>query len=348
MPPVLGPVSPTPTRLKSCAASSGTTVSPSPTQNSDTSGPSRKDSSSTGCPDSSNPAAWARATSRSGVTTTPLPAANRSSFTTQARSPAGGPNRSRAASKHAGLSTISLEAVRTPAAAITSLAKALDPSISAAALLGPKQAMPASRTASATPSTNGTSGPMTTRSARISRANATTSSPEAISTSCWSAIAAVPALPGAMATASTCGSARNASKRACSRAPAPITRTRTKRHSSGGTMRAVKRQSDDFFEQVFQFFLLHGSETPETLGELLRHRRQAARGGFASGLGEQQAMAPTIGRIGLAAHEAGRLQPFEVPGDRRLGHVQRRRQFGGVRVVIDLGEQEQLLRLQAQ
>ena len=41
MPPVLGPVSPTPTRLKSCAASSGTTVSPSTTQNSDTSGPSR-------------------------------------------------------------------------------------------------------------------------------------------------------------------------------------------------------------------------------------------------------------------------------------------------------------------
>ena len=113
-------------------------------------------------------------------------------------------------------------------------------------------------------------------------------------------------------------------------------------------MRAVKRQSDDFFEQVFQFLLLRGSETPETLGELLGYRRHAARGGFASGLGEQQAMAPKIGRIDLAAHEARRLQPFEVHGDRGLGHVQRRRQFGGVRVVIDLGEQEQLLRLQAQ
>ena len=57
MPPVLGPVSPSPTRLKSCAASSGTTVWPSTTQNSDTSGPSRKDSNNTGCPDSSSPAA---------------------------------------------------------------------------------------------------------------------------------------------------------------------------------------------------------------------------------------------------------------------------------------------------
>ena len=48
----------------------------------------------------------------------------------------------------------------------------------AASLLGPKQTMPAARTASATPSTSGTSGPMTTRSARTLRASATTSSPE--------------------------------------------------------------------------------------------------------------------------------------------------------------------------
>ena len=41
MPPVLGPASPSPTRLKSCAGSSGTTVRPSDSANSDTSGPSR-------------------------------------------------------------------------------------------------------------------------------------------------------------------------------------------------------------------------------------------------------------------------------------------------------------------
>src|ERR1700689_1315353 len=244
IPPVLRPVSPSPTRLKSCAASNGTTVSPSTTQNSDTSGPSRKDSSSTGCPSSSSPAACARAESRSAVTTTPLPAARPSSLTTQDGSPAGGPNRSRAASNFAGLSTISLPAVRTPAASITSLANAFEPSMRAASLLGPKQAIPASRTASATPSTSGTSGPMTTRSARILWANATTSSPDVTSTWCWSANDAVPALPGAMASASTCGSPRNASSRACSRAPEPITRTRTERHFSLAMMRAGKRREE--------------------------------------------------------------------------------------------------------
>ena len=65
MPPVLGPRSPSPTRLKSCAGSSGTTVGPSTRQNSDTSGPSRYVSSSTGCPSSSRPMACARAASRS-------------------------------------------------------------------------------------------------------------------------------------------------------------------------------------------------------------------------------------------------------------------------------------------
>ena len=48
---------------------------------------------------------------------------------------------------------------------MTSLAKVLEPSIRAASAHGPKQAMPAARTASATPATSGTSGPITTRSA---------------------------------------------------------------------------------------------------------------------------------------------------------------------------------------
>ena len=115
MPPVLGPASLSPTRLKSCAGSSGTTVSPSTMHNIDTSGPSRNDSSSTGWPASSNAAAWARAASRSAVTTTPLPAASPSSLTTHALSSVwSGPNRSNAASRCAGLSTISLRAVDTP------------------------------------------------------------------------------------------------------------------------------------------------------------------------------------------------------------------------------------------
>ena len=103
------------------------------------------------------------------------------------------------------MSTISLVAVRTPAADITSLANDFEPSMRAASFVGPKQAMPAPRTASATPSTSGTSGPMTTRSAPMRRASAVTASPDVMSTSYWSAMAAVPALPGATASSSTSG-----------------------------------------------------------------------------------------------------------------------------------------------
>ena len=179
MPPVLGPVSPSPTRLKSCAGSSGTTVSPSTTQNSDTSGPSRNDSSSTGCPPSSRFGGMVRATSRSAVTTTPLPAASPSSLTTQACWPA--VNRSGPARRPdaPGCRRSRWRRCGTPAAAMTSLANALEPSMRAASFDGPKHAMPAARTASATPSTRGTSGPMTTRSASHCRASFTTASPEA-------------------------------------------------------------------------------------------------------------------------------------------------------------------------
>ena len=148
-------------------------------------------------------------------------------MTTHAASPLLGPNRSNVVSRCAGLSTISLVAVRTPAADITSLANDFEPSMRAASFVGPKHAIPAARTASATPSTRGTSGPITTRSAPIFWANPVTASPAEMSTSYWSAIAEVPALPGAIARVSTSGSLRSASSSACSRAPDPITRTRT-------------------------------------------------------------------------------------------------------------------------
>ena len=78
MPPVFGPVSPSPMRLKSWAATSGTTAEPSVRQNSETSGPSRYSSITT----RPHATAWASAAARSEVTTTPLPAARPSSFTT--------------------------------------------------------------------------------------------------------------------------------------------------------------------------------------------------------------------------------------------------------------------------
>ena len=47
---------------------------------------------------------------------------------------------------------------------MTSLANDFEPSIAAAAALGPKTAIPAGRSTSATPPTSGASGPITTRS----------------------------------------------------------------------------------------------------------------------------------------------------------------------------------------
>ena len=124
--------------------------------NSDTSGPSRNSSITT----RSQPAAWASASSRESVTMTPLPAASPSSLTTY-----GEPSSSSAAAASSGVVQTRAAAVGTPAAAITSLANALEPSSRAAAPLGPNTGMPRVVTASATPATSGASGPTTTRSA---------------------------------------------------------------------------------------------------------------------------------------------------------------------------------------
>ena len=187
MPPVLGPCSPSKIRLKSCAGCSGTTVVPSHKANSETSGPSRYSSTIT----SPHVAAWSRAAARSDVTMTPLPAASPSSFTTY-----GGPNASRAAATSSGVRQTRASAVGTPAAVMTSLAKALEPSSRAATADGPKQVIPTAVTASATPATSGASGPTTTRSAPISSAKAATASPDIGSTSWRVATAAMPGLPG--------------------------------------------------------------------------------------------------------------------------------------------------------
>src|ERR1700759_275197 len=115
-----------------------------------------------------------------------------------------------------------------------------------------------------------------------------------MSTSCWSASAAVPALPGAIASASTCGSARNASSRACSRAPEPITRTRTERHSSPAMQLLPSRRMrlEDFLQQHLEVFLLRGSETGQALGELGGQQDQTVLDRSMSGSGQQNAVTP--------------------------------------------------------
>ena len=119
-------------------------------------------------------------------------------------------------------------AVGTPAAAMTSLAYALDPSICAAGADGPKQAMPCSRTASATPATSGASGPMTTSSARRCSASAATcaaSRDRGRAQDCRPAGRFLRCL--ASTTAATPHRRLSASTRACSRPPPPTTSTLT-------------------------------------------------------------------------------------------------------------------------
>ncbi len=188
-------------------------------QNSETSGPSRYSSTTT----RPHAAACASATSRSSVTTTPLPAARPSSLTTY-----GGPKASRAFAASSAVSQMWAMAVGTLAAAITCLANALEPSSSAASADGPKQAMPRARTASAAPATSGASGPITTRSTPMDAASSAIASGLAASTGVLVATCAVPALPGAQYSAPTSSSRLRARHRACSRAPAPTTRTSTR------------------------------------------------------------------------------------------------------------------------
>src|SRR5579875_2093749 len=228
MPPVFGPWSPSRARLKSRAGSSGTAAAPSVTANSDTSGPSRN-SSITAVP---HHRACALAASMSAVTTTPLPAASPSCLTTY-----GGPNAASARSASAPVVQVRDAAVGIPASAITCLANDLEPSIIAARASGPKQAMPASRTASAAPATSGASGPTTTRSAASLRASPATW-PGAGAVPGWvSASAAMPGLPGAACTSAD--SALKARTRACSRPPDPMTSMRTGRaYGRSGQQRA--------------------------------------------------------------------------------------------------------------
>src|SRR4029450_2968169 len=159
MPPVLGPVSPSPTRLWSRAGARGSTVRPSVTANTLASGPSRNSSSrmvvpaSPWTPPTRAASTAARAAACSPVTVTPLPAASPSALTTQ-----GGPKSSRAATARAGSVKVAERAVGTPAAAMTSLANALEPSIRAAAAVGPNTGRPRARNSSATPETRGCSG----------------------------------------------------------------------------------------------------------------------------------------------------------------------------------------------
>ena len=218
MPPVLGPTSPSPMRLKSCAGTRGTACVPSHRTSREHSSPSRP-SSITMCRPASPKAApeslaltSARASSRVRATRTPLPAARPSVLITQGP---GRVSRKAWAAPASSRSKVAKRAVGTPAALRTSFMNALDPSRSAPSAPGPMTGRPWARRRSASPATRGASGPITKRSASIS-----STGPSATVIG-----GAMPGFPGVTTTSAVRASTWAS---ACSRPPLPTTQTLTR------------------------------------------------------------------------------------------------------------------------
>src|SRR6266852_6152865 len=226
MPPVFGPVSPSPARLKSRAGASAITSVPSVPQSTDNSAPSSRSSTTTVAPllpkrPSTSIASMAASdSSMLPHTITPLPRASPSAFT------ATRPSRSRAhALAGAGVVKVSKSAVGIPASLINDLEKALLVSMRPARRLGPNTLKPASRSASPRPASTAASGPSTTSPKRSCLANRTMRTTSVAAMGTLRAMPPVPPLPGAQKTRSTRSDCTHFHTSACSRAPAPMTRT---------------------------------------------------------------------------------------------------------------------------
>src|SRR6266851_991316 len=226
MPPVFGPVSPSPARLKSRAGASAITSVPSVTPSTDSSAPSSRSSTTTVAPllpKRPSTSIASMAASDSSVlphTITPLPRASPSAFT------ATRPSLSRAhALAGAGVVKVSKSAVGIPASRINDLAKALLVSMRPAPRLGPNTLKPASRSASPRPASTAASGPSTTSPKRSCLANLTNRTTSVAAMGTLRAMPPVPPLPGAQKTRSTSSDCTHFQTSACSRAPDPMTRT---------------------------------------------------------------------------------------------------------------------------
>src|SRR5919204_1042248 len=123
------------------------------------------------------------------------------------------------------VSTAAHVAVATPATSITSLAKTFDPSRRAASRVGPKAATPRSASSSTSPATSGASGPTSTRSTPSRWAASAVPAMSSTATVSRRASRPIPGFPGEQRTSGRCGERRTARTIACSRPPAPTTRT---------------------------------------------------------------------------------------------------------------------------
>src|SRR5207302_2419761 len=230
MPPVRGPLSPSPARLKSRAGARASARLPSLIAISESSRPSSSSSTTMVCParpklcSTSIASIALRACSRSRQTSTPLPSASPSALTTTR------PSRSSAHFCAAGASLKTPKsAVGMPALRIMSLAKALLLSIRPAARSGPKVGMPSARMASPTPAATADSGPRITSPIFSCLANLTRLTTSSAGIRMFLARPPVPPFPGAMKTRELIADCMHFQARACSRAPDPTTRIRTAR-----------------------------------------------------------------------------------------------------------------------
>src|SRR3989344_2991903 len=223
IPPVILPVSPSPTRLWSREAGNSTKSVPAHTAWMDTSGPSRKSSITTSlpwCEKISRSASSASCTLRQIVT--PLPNTSALSLTTI------GAPRSRTYAVADGSSENVLNcAVGTPAFSIKVFEKTFDDSICAAALVGPNIFSPATLNTSTIPRSSGFSGPTTVSAISFSCANARSFPTSVAAISTFSPHCDVPPFPGAMYNFPIRGDCESFHASACSRPPLPTRRTST-------------------------------------------------------------------------------------------------------------------------
>src|SRR5579883_2031069 len=236
MPPVLGPRSPSSSRLWSCAGRNGSQPSPSVRKSNETSSPSMCSSTRISAPAAPN-TRWvsmasiaASASASVPATVTPLPAASPEALITT-----GAPS-SRAARRASSARVCrSARAVGTPALRISSLANTFELSTAAAAAVGPKIGSRRARNRSTMPRASGASGPTIVRSGRSDSASARSPSMSVAATGRHRASVPIPGFPGA-ATRSTPGSSsRSFQARACSRPPPPTMSTFTGRPLPGRT-----------------------------------------------------------------------------------------------------------------
>ena len=211
---------------------------PSQSTRSDSSGPVSPSSITRVRPASPNAAperkarTASRASANDSVTTTPLPAASPSVFTTY--SP-GATRETRGRHRRRRRRTPRDGRWGQPRRCSTCFIHAFEPSSRAAAAVGPNASRPRAVTASTAPATRGTSGPTTTRPASISSASAAIAAGSDTSTGTQRPSSASPGLPGAATISSTSAERARPHARECSLPPAPMRRTRTVYAARGRT-----------------------------------------------------------------------------------------------------------------